>query len=197
MTMRDRACGVILLCPDCSEVLIVYQNQSGQWGLPKGHAEEQCVPAETALECAVRELHEETGVRRDAYSIFGEVSLGTDVFFVARLGGSGSGQGQVRSAVRIDINDKKEIGAVRWVPVKSLAVFVANHRCNVTLKRLRDFVRCNAYRLGARAFASDAYVNYGRWDCLDAFGRRTPRRDSTASATNRTTSTLTLLPSCL
>ena len=194
--MRDRACGVVLLGADCSEVLIVYQNQSKQWGLPKGHADELQVPAETALECAVRELNEETGISRDAYSIFGEVSLGTDVFFVTRLNGSGSGQGPVRSAVRIDINDKKEIGAVRWVPVKSLAFFVANHRCNVTLKRLRDFVRCNSYRLGARAFARDAYVNYGRWDCLDASGRKA-RRERTALATNRTTSTFTLLPSCL
>lgn len=46
---------------------LLLQYEKGYWDFPKGHLEE----GETALEAAQRELHEETGIGKDAIHVFG------------------------------------------------------------------------------------------------------------------------------
>ncbi len=54
-----RACGVLLVRGDpVSEFLLM--RHMDRWDLPKGHME----PGETDIECAIREMFEETGVSK-------------------------------------------------------------------------------------------------------------------------------------
>jgi 8-oxo-dGTP pyrophosphatase MutT (NUDIX family) len=56
--------GVICSTPDY-KYLLVRGRTGGKWSFPKGHME----GSETALECALRELREETGIRLNTESM--------------------------------------------------------------------------------------------------------------------------------
>ena len=66
LRLKDIRCGVIAFNPECSKVLCICNKSMfdrfgvEQWGLPKGHMEEQ---DKVYSNCASRELYEETGVR--------------------------------------------------------------------------------------------------------------------------------------
>ena len=58
--MKDEAFGIVPIFATESEPLfLLVQHQAGHWAFPKGHAD----PGESALETAMRELEEETGIR--------------------------------------------------------------------------------------------------------------------------------------
>ena len=64
--------GCILVSPN-DKVLLVKGRLSGKWSLPKGHMEGR----ENDLQCALRELHEETGVVPTVkYSYFKKFAAG-------------------------------------------------------------------------------------------------------------------------
>lgn len=58
-----KSCGFIILSDDSKKFLLL--KHSDRFDLPKGHIEEN----ETELECAIRELNEETGLTSDDISI--------------------------------------------------------------------------------------------------------------------------------
>ncbi len=55
-----KSCGIIVFKRDPLEFLLM--RHPTRWDLPKGHVD----PGETDLECALRELEEETGIGVDA-----------------------------------------------------------------------------------------------------------------------------------
>jgi 8-oxo-dGTP pyrophosphatase MutT (NUDIX family) len=60
------ACGVLAI-NDAGEILMQRRRDTGQWALPMGKME----LGETPSECAVRETHEETGVRVEIVGLVG------------------------------------------------------------------------------------------------------------------------------
>lgn len=56
---EPRSCGFLIVKGDPIESFLLMQHPS-RWDLPKGHVD----PGETDMECALRELREETGIRK-------------------------------------------------------------------------------------------------------------------------------------
>ena len=56
---KIKACGFLIIRDDPSPSFLLMRHP-GRWDLPKGHAD----PGETNIACALRELHEETGISR-------------------------------------------------------------------------------------------------------------------------------------
>ena len=69
-----RSCGVLILREreDGAEFLLM--KHKNRWDLPKGHVD----PGETDLQCALREMEEETGIRAD------QIELDDDFQFTTR-----------------------------------------------------------------------------------------------------------------
>jgi 8-oxo-dGTP pyrophosphatase MutT (NUDIX family) len=57
---EPKSCGVLLLCGDPVRSFLLMKH-SDRWDLPKGHVD----PGETEIQCALREMEEETGISRD------------------------------------------------------------------------------------------------------------------------------------
>ncbi len=55
-----RSCGVLIVKGDPIQAFLLMKH-SDRWDLPKGHVE----PGESDLQCALRELEEETGISKD------------------------------------------------------------------------------------------------------------------------------------
>ena len=62
MRKHINECGVVLINKTFDNVLIIYQNESLKWGLPKGHLETNELEKKLYFDCAKRELLEETGI---------------------------------------------------------------------------------------------------------------------------------------
>jgi 8-oxo-dGTP pyrophosphatase MutT (NUDIX family) len=94
------------------EVLLVRQRLGKKWSFPKGHREGQ----ETCLECARREVREESGIEvPEMYVSFHTLKAGA--YFIFPL---------VSSNVNLCIKDLKEIDEVKWVPLKDLSSYDTN-----------------------------------------------------------------------
>lgn len=113
-----RSCGVLVVVGDPVERFLLMRHEQ-RWDLPKGHVD----PGETDLECALRELHEETGIPRDAIELDpffrfehrylvryartgGEARLKTLVIFLARL----------TRDVRIEVTEHPGYQWITWLP---------------------------------------------------------------------------------
>lgn len=73
---KNQVCGCILRSPQ-ERYLLVQGRRSLKWSFPKGHPE----VGETSLECAIRELHEETGL--DAPFMYSYMyQLATGVYYL-------------------------------------------------------------------------------------------------------------------
>lgn len=120
-------CGVILLNKDLEDFLIIFQNESSKWGLPKGHMESYEIENNRYFECAKRELMEETGIMINThkYKKMGTFVLKNKMFFVIRL---------LRNITIRKPYDTLEIGAIRWLPIKKIVNFIDTYDCNITLK---------------------------------------------------------------
>jgi bis(5'-nucleosidyl)-tetraphosphatase len=65
LTMNEfRSCGVLIVRGDPIAEFLLMQH-AGRWDLPKGHVDE----GESDLECALRELFEETSIREQDIAI--------------------------------------------------------------------------------------------------------------------------------
>ncbi len=70
---RLMSCGVLITQGQPIEKFLLMKHKS-RWDLPKGHTE----PGETELECALRELAEETGILADQVELDPEFRFATD-----------------------------------------------------------------------------------------------------------------------
>lgn len=101
------------ICVNTSgEVLLVRGRRSKKWSFPKGH----CKGQETDLECAVRELKEETSLDlcNEKYTSCHKLRGAT--YFVFPIEGSPD----------IKVGDKWEIEEVAWCPLTKLPAFSSN-----------------------------------------------------------------------
>ena len=62
MKSKETKCAGGIIYNDKNEVVIVNQNHDS-WSLPKGHID----PGESPLEAALREIYEETGIKKPTY----------------------------------------------------------------------------------------------------------------------------------
>ena len=129
MRKHINECGIVLINKSFDSVLIIYQNESLKWGLPKGHMEFKELQNKLYFDCAKRELLEETGIMitTHRYRKLGTFLMRDKLFYVIHL--------------LKDINLKKpydcqEIGAVKWLPINQVRSFLKRYSCNITLKEL-------------------------------------------------------------
>lgn len=59
-----KSCGVLLIRGNPAESFLLMRHPD-RWDLPKGHVD----PGESEIECALRELEEETGISRDQVAL--------------------------------------------------------------------------------------------------------------------------------
>lgn len=124
-----KECGIVLLNKTLDSVLVIFQNESLKWGLPKGHMEPNELKHKLYFDCARRELLEETGIMisTQKYKKYGTLFLGSKLFYVLQL---------IRDVHLRKPLDTSEIGDVQWLPIKNIGPFIEHYNCNVTL---RDF----------------------------------------------------------
>ena len=108
------------------EVLLVRGKRSKKWSFPKGH----CKGNETDIECALRELREETGIILTSPSSSYHKLRGAGYFIFA-----------IEGSPTIKIQDSWEIEEVAWWPLKSLPSLDSNVDVSIfrtLMKSMRD-----------------------------------------------------------
>jgi len=113
--MNYAGAGLLILSPDLGSLLCVFDARSRKWGPPKGHRE----PYDTSdLQTAEREVHEETGLTTDDYTVIPElfkISKGSQsyLFRYAIVKDEARKTGVKPGSVA-------EIAEVRWIPIQQL-----------------------------------------------------------------------------
>jgi 8-oxo-dGTP pyrophosphatase MutT (NUDIX family) len=105
------------------EVLLVRGKKGGKWSFPKGHVEGK---TEMPLDCARRELFEETGLRApEKYVSYHK--LHAAYYYVFAIDGN----------PEFEIHDTKEIDMVKWWPLTELPT----DSCNVDISIFRTLMK--------------------------------------------------------
>lgn len=122
--LKDIKCGGIILNKTFDKILLVCNNYSPdeKWGLPKGHRENK----ETYATCALREIHEETGLDIYINDSMTKIKVFNTFYFPLITDDS-------KKLIPIDTN---EIKYVKWFNIKELANISLNRdtRCVVKTK---------------------------------------------------------------
>ena len=118
----------IICSTEEKKYLLVRGRRANKWSFPKGHMEGR----ETALECAHRELWEETGIRLEGRIYSGTIKLSKNSdgknseYFVYT----------VAKEIPAIINDDNEIIDVGWFSIEEMRTMYCN--IDVTSFRMRD-----------------------------------------------------------
>jgi 8-oxo-dGTP pyrophosphatase MutT (NUDIX family) len=126
-------CGIVLVNKHFDNVLIIFQNESLKWGLPKGHMDQNEVDRQAYFDCAKRELLEETGIMINTHKHkkIGTFILRDKLFYIVQL----------LKDIRIQKPlDTTEIGDIRWLPIPKIIDFMNTYNCNVTIKELNNYI---------------------------------------------------------
>lgn len=118
------------------EILLVLQEESNKWGIPKGHKEKN----ETLIACAERETYEETGIDVQMHKVarHGTVSCqGRTLIFVVQILQTNFRKNWVHRG------SDNEIRNSMWIPVRDLVDFVNPVTCNQTLMDLKNVLLLN------------------------------------------------------
>jgi 8-oxo-dGTP pyrophosphatase MutT (NUDIX family) len=112
-----------------SNIVIVKQNGSAKWGLPKGHMTNTC---EQYFRCAKREMYDETGINLNniPYIKYGTIILNERLFYLLSL--------KTLKKIYLNPKDQVEISDSVWINVKTLLYKISPEQLN---KTLRDFVK--------------------------------------------------------
>jgi 8-oxo-dGTP pyrophosphatase MutT (NUDIX family) len=115
------------------EVLLVHGRLSNKWSFPKGH----CKRGETDLECATRELYEETGlVLNEKYTSYHKLKGGSYFVFAVT--------GRPLATCR----DNREIDNVAWFSFKNISAIETNVDVsifNTLMKNIRSGLSVTDY----------------------------------------------------
>jgi ADP-ribose pyrophosphatase YjhB (NUDIX family) len=115
-----KRCGAIIV--DHNLNLLIVQNHSGIWSIPKGH---QTHRKEPYTVCASREVYEETGLKLKIDKNCKKVTIGNIVYFLITLNDNYKNNLQIR--------DKSEIKKITWIHIKDLGKL---ENMNWSLKKL-------------------------------------------------------------
>jgi len=119
-TMKNGA-GLIIVSPDVSKILLV-KGPTGKWSFPKGHPN----PGETEIDCAHRELKEETGITLPLlYSE--EYKLSTGTYFLYKT----------RSEIYTGVQNSSEILDTRWFSIAEVYKMAVNIDVSTFLRLLK------------------------------------------------------------
>jgi 8-oxo-dGTP pyrophosphatase MutT (NUDIX family) len=111
---HNRVYGTIILSSK-GRILIVQGRETGKWSFPKGHKNKN---AEAALDCALRETWEETGL-----------SLGKNYLEILQLAAGKYFVYKVDDELILETHDSKEIMDMRWTELNNLENF--NNNCDI------------------------------------------------------------------
>jgi 8-oxo-dGTP pyrophosphatase MutT (NUDIX family) len=120
MNTTDKVYGCILQSPD-NTYLLVEGRHSGKWSFPKGHPNINELP----IECAKRELLEETGLNAP-FMYSKEYNLATGTYFLYKT----------RTETGCTIQDTHEISNTRWVTPEEMRNMSVNVDVNTFLRKL-------------------------------------------------------------
>lgn len=120
LDMTDRVYGCILQSPN-NTYLLVEGRQSGKWSFPKGHPAND----EEPIECAKRELFEETGLNAP-FMYSKAYNLATGTYFLYKT----------RMEINCSIQDYNEICSTKWVSAEEMRKMCVNVDVNTFLRRL-------------------------------------------------------------
>jgi len=118
---NDKVYGCILQSPD-NKYLLVEGRCSGKWSFPKGHPNTNELP----IDCAKRELFEETGLNAP-FMYTKEYILATGTYFLYKT----------RVEIDCDIQDSNEICSTKWVTPEEMRDMSVNVDVNTFLRKLR------------------------------------------------------------
>ncbi len=130
---RRICCGGILLYHDINSidnkiyVIIVHGRSSFKWGLPKGGLEFN----ESHVECAMREIKEETGLMINLNTNHKRVRIHSTYYYIIKLSSK---------YTNMDPIDKQEIVDIKWIDINDIEKYKVN-------RELRDFSQKKDYIL--------------------------------------------------
>lgn len=114
----NRKAGAIIISKD-NYILVVHQVQSpNKWGLPKGRVRIN----ETDFQAMVREVHQETGINVLNNFVFQTpIYIKRGVVYIVK-------SQKCKDDIIVDIRDKDEIQAWKWINLYSLIECIENNR---------------------------------------------------------------------
>ncbi len=102
-----KRCGAIIM--DNNKNILVVQNHSGIWSIPKGH---QSYMTEAYNLCAMREVYEETGLKLQIHNSFKRIKVGNIIYFLISLNDF--------YKKFLKIRDSNEIKQLCWINIKDI-----------------------------------------------------------------------------
>jgi ADP-ribose pyrophosphatase YjhB (NUDIX family) len=127
-------CGTIILNKHRDSIILVQNNYLLQekkkelWGIPKGSR----IGNETYADCAIRETHEETGIKLKLKNNMVRIKINNTYYFVYVM---------VKKTSILITNDKKEIHKVKWFTIKDIDFMKVNLETKIFIKRKLNFVK--------------------------------------------------------
>lgn len=118
-------CGILLLTKNMKKCLIIYQNRSKKWGVPKGYMSSREIIERKFFDCAKRELFEETGIiiTNLKYRKVGTRIIKNKLIYYLQLH---------KDEFHTNPLDKKEIDKLKWESVNNLLYYNV-YNSNITL----------------------------------------------------------------
>ena len=114
-----------------TEVLLIHRPHRDDWTLPKGKRQ----PGETVVECALREVREETGLWCDA----GDELPATE--YLSRKGRPKIVRYWAMQALGGEFTPNREVDEIRWLRLDRVGALLTHARDLVVVEGLRDVQR--------------------------------------------------------
>jgi 8-oxo-dGTP pyrophosphatase MutT (NUDIX family) len=115
--------GCVCISPD-GKILLVRNRNGHKWSFPKGHRESS---DNTELDCARRELMEETGLYAPEQA-YGSITLRAGIYYVFLFDTS--------YMIQPVVHDQKEVDKVDWFSLKELPDL-----CNVDVSMFKNLIK--------------------------------------------------------